>query len=110
MSPEFVGECIALSRHLMGSCPVSNRVLGRLCRASPEGLPLLVKGVSPQTRAMLAAYCLQREHLSSIGLTIAASCEQRDLLYQGGRAVLEIIQKLRVSKPAIRDDPKLSGA
>ena len=94
----------------MGSCPVSNRVLGRLYRASPEGLPLLVKSVTPQTRAMLAAYCLQQEHLSSIGLAIAASCEQRDLLCQGGGAVLDIIQKLRVSKPAIGDDRKQSAA
>src|ERR1017187_3123258 len=90
--------------------PVSGRILGRLYRASPEGLAVLVKTVPPQTRAALAVYCLHREHLSSIGLTIAASCERRYLLSQGGSAVLEIIQKLGAPKPVIGDDSKQSAA
>jgi hypothetical protein len=55
------------SRKIKGPSPVSDRVLGRLYRASPEGLAVLVKTVPPQTRAALAVYCLHREHLSSIG-------------------------------------------
>ena len=46
---------------------------------------------------MLAAYCLQREHLSSIGLAIAGSCEPRDLLHYGSGAVFDIIQNLKVA-------------
>ena len=98
------------SRKIKGPSPVSDRVLGRLYRASPEGLGVLVKTVPPQTRAALAVCCLHREHLSSIGLAIAASCEKRDLLSQGGSAVLDIIQKLRAPKPAIGDDSKQSAA
>jgi hypothetical protein len=89
---------------------VSDSVLGRLYQASPDGVAVLVKTVPPQTRAALAVYCLHREHLSSIGLAIAASCERRDLLSQGGSAVLDIIQTLRAPKSATGDDSKQSAA
>jgi len=94
------------SRLVKGPSPVSNSVLGRLYRASPEGLAVLVKTVPPQTRAALAVYCLHHLPLSSIGLVIAESCERRDLLCQGGSAVLEIIEKLKAPKPAVSDDSK----
>ena len=87
------------SRLVKGSAPVSESVLGRMYRASPEGLAVLVKTVPPQTRAALAVYCLHREPLSSFGLAIAASCERHDLLSQGGSAVLDIIQMLKAPKP-----------
>ena len=98
------------SRKVEAPSPVSDRALGRLYRASPEGLAVLVRTVPPQTRAALAVYCLHREHLSSIGLAIAESCERRDLLCQGGSAVLDIIQKLRSPKPATGDNSKHSAA
>ena len=90
--------------------PVSDSVLGRLYRASPEGLAVLVKTVPPQTRAALAVYCLHREHLSSLGLAIAESCDRRDLLSQGGSTVWCIIQKLKAAKQATGDDSKQSAA
>jgi hypothetical protein len=89
---------------------VSDSVLGRLYQASPEGVAVLVKTVPPQTRAALAVYCLHREHLSSIGLAIAASCERRDLLSQGGSAVLDVIKKLRAPKSATGNDSKQHAA
>jgi hypothetical protein len=98
------------SRKAKWPSPVSDSVLGRLYRASPEGLAVLVKTVPPQTRAQLAVYCLHRESLSSLGLAIAASCERRALLSEGGSAVLEIIQKLGGPRPAIGDDSKQSAA
>jgi len=99
-----------VSRKVKWPSPVSDSVFGRLYRASPEGLAVLVKTVPPQTRAALAVYCLHREHLSSIGLAIAESCERRDLLCQGGSAVLDIIQKLKPPKPVSGDDSKQSAA
>ena len=98
------------NRNVKRSSPVSVRLLGRLYRASPEGLAVLIKTVPPQTRAMLAVYCLHRGHLSSIGLAIAASCERRDLLCQGGSAVLDIIQKLSAPNPMIGGDGTRSAA
>ena len=65
------------SRMVKGPSPVSDSILGRLYRASPEGLAVFVKTVPPQTRAALAVYCLHRENLSSIGLAIAASAKAR---------------------------------
>lgn len=78
--------------------PASDSILGRLYQASPEGLAVLMKTVPSQTRAALAIYCLHRKQLKSIGLTIAASCDRRDLLCQGGSPVLDLIQKLRTSE------------
>jgi hypothetical protein len=90
--------------------PVSDSVLGRLYRASPDGLTVLIKTVPPQTRAALAVYCLHREQLSSLGLAIAASCTRHDLLSQGGSVVLDIIQRLGAPRPAILVDSKQSAA
>jgi hypothetical protein len=68
------------------SCPVSDKVLGELYRSSPHGLAELVATISPDARAMLAIYCYRRAHLCSIGLTIAASCDEDDLICWGGNA------------------------
>jgi hypothetical protein len=91
------------SRELKWSSPVSDSALGRLFRASPEGLAALVKTVPPEARAALAVHCLHNKRLSSLGLTIAESCERRDLLCHGGSAVLDLIQKLRAPKAAFGD-------
>ncbi len=98
------------SRKGKESSLVSDSVLGRLYQASPEGVAVLVKTVPSQTRAALAVYCLRREHLSSIGLAIAASCGRRDLLSQGGSAVLDIIQTLRAPTSETGEDSKRSAA
>ena|ERR1043165_7893129 len=79
--------------------PVPNSLLGRMYRASPEGLALLVQSVAPQTRAALAVYCLRNERLSELGLVIADSCERRDLVCQGGSAVLRLIQERKAPEP-----------
>jgi hypothetical protein len=67
-------------------CPVPEHVLGQLYRASSHGLDQLISTVPAATRAMLALYCYRRAHLQSIGLAIAASCEQFDLEEYGGNA------------------------
>ena len=65
-------------------CPVGDEMLGTLYRASEHGLVQLVESVSPDVRAMLALFCYRRNHLHSLGLAIAATCTQRDLVEQGG--------------------------
>ena len=65
-------------------CPVGDEMLGSLYRASEHGLAQLVESVSPDVRAMLALFCYRRNHLHSMGLAIAATCTQRDLVEQGG--------------------------
>ena len=76
-------------------CPVSDQLLGELYRASPHGLEALIATVGPEAKAMLAIYCYRRAHLSSIGLAIAASCEEDDLATYGGQFGTVLFAKAR---------------
>jgi hypothetical protein len=67
------------------ACPVGDDLLGQLYRANENGLPALVASVSADIRAMLALYCYKRSHLHAMGVAIAGSCEERDLIQLGGR-------------------------
>lgn len=76
-------------------CPVPESLLGELYRASPHGLESLIETVSPEVRAMLAVYCYRRAHLASIGLAVAASCDEYDLTVQGGLPGADLFAKSR---------------
>ena len=76
-------------------CPVPEHLLGQLYRAKAHGLDELVATVPAKTRAMLALYCYRRAHLQSIGLAVAASCEEYDLEEFGGRAGRVLFEKAR---------------
>jgi len=67
-------------------CPVADQTLGDLYRSHREGLATLVQTVSPDVRARLALYCYRRAHLQSLGLAIAASCSEDELVEAGGHA------------------------
>ena len=69
-------------------CPVADRILGEMYRASARGLNELIATVPPTARAMLALYCYRRAHLASIGLAIAATCEEDDLTSLGNAGVM----------------------
>ncbi len=79
-------------------CPVSDSVLGQLYRASPHGLVAIIETVSPEVRAMLAVYCYRRAHLASIGLAIAASCDEDDLAWHGGNLGGDLFTKSRAAE------------
>jgi hypothetical protein len=64
-------------------CPVPDSLLGELYRANPHGLSALVETVPARVRATLAVYCYRRAHLASIGLAIAATCDEDDLVAAG---------------------------
>ncbi|ABD06405.1 conserved hypothetical protein [Rhodopseudomonas palustris HaA2] len=66
-------------------CPVRDDLLGAMYRANENGLPALVESVSSDVRAQLALFCYRRAHLHALALTIAASCDERDLVRHGGR-------------------------
>ena len=83
------------------SCPVPDRLLGELYRASPDKLESLVEGVPAQTRAMLALYCHGRAHLQSIALAVAATCGQKHLEEVGGPAGLALFKKSRAAPPVV---------
>ena len=66
-------------------CPVRDELLGEMYRANENGLPRLVESVSSEVRAMLALFCYRRSHLHALALSIAASCNERELIHLGGR-------------------------
>lgn len=83
------------------SCPVQEDLLGQMYRANENGLSVLVETVSADVRAMLALFCYRRSHLHSLALTIAASCNERDLIQLGGR-VGSTLYALSREKPEAR--------
>src|SRR3954466_1376658 len=85
-------------------CPVRDDLLGAMYRANENGLPQLVESVSADVRAMLALFCYKRSHLHSLALTIAASCNERDLIQLGGR-VGSTLYALSREAPVARTAP-----
>jgi hypothetical protein len=55
----------------------------------------LMAKVSSDKRALLAMYCYRRSHLNEIGLAIAATCDEDELTYSGGRAGADLFSKSR---------------
>jgi hypothetical protein len=65
-------------------CPVRDELLGELCRANDLLVPGFVSTLAPDIRALLALFCYRRSHLHSMGLAIAASCDEDNLVWAGG--------------------------
>ncbi len=65
-------------------CHVRDELLGELCRANDLFIPGFVCGLAPDVRASLALFCYRRTHLHSMGLAIAASCDEDNLVWAGG--------------------------
>jgi hypothetical protein len=85
-------------------CPVTDQMLGELYRAGAHGLSELIAAVSPAARALLAVYCYRRVHLASIGLAIAATCEEDELTSLGGNAGAMLFERSRkVPQPSLTD-------
>jgi hypothetical protein len=83
-------------------CPIEDELFGELYRRSKQGLPLLVATMAPDTRAMLALFCYRRSHLHEMGLAIAVSCDEDDLVWSGGRNGAALFAKSRESRDGAR--------
>ena len=86
-------------------CPVTENILGELYRARPHSLAELIDNILPEVRASLAVYCYRRAHLASIGLAIAASCDEGDLAMQGGNLGANLFTKSRAKETAVTYNP-----
>jgi hypothetical protein len=85
-------------------CPVTDQMLGEMYRASAHGLNELIATVPPTARALLAVFCYRRAHLASIGLAIAATCEEDDLTSLGGNAGAMLFERSRKApQPRLAD-------
>jgi hypothetical protein len=65
------------------TCPVPAAVLNRICRARGIELTHILLELPPLHRARLAAFCLMRARLRSVGKLIAARCDARHLAAAG---------------------------
>ena len=84
------------------ACPVPDELLGELYRATRVGLPVLSAAVPPEIRPTLALFCYRRSHLHEVGLAIAATCDERDLVTLGGVAGAALFARSREThKPSI---------
>lgn len=82
-------------------CPVSLETLGEIYRADEYDFPLLLAELPVATRARLAAFCYRKSHTHQLGLRIARSCEQADLVKFVGElgAVIHGQAHLKVPEP-----------
>lgn len=87
-------------------CPIGDQLLGEIYRASAHGLNQLIATISPGTRALLALYCFRRAHLASIGLAIAATCEEDDLTSLGGNNGVALFERSREAPQSISTNPE----
>jgi hypothetical protein len=90
-------------------CPVTDQMLGELYRAGAHEINELIATVSPTARALLAVYCYRRAHLASIGLAIAATCEEDDLTSLGGNAGAMLFERSRKIPQASPTDTRPSN-
>jgi hypothetical protein len=86
--------------------PVSDELLGDLYRADAKGLAVLVETIPPRLRALLAVYCFRRGHLQRVGLAIASTCTEQDLIDQGGMAGVALCAK---SRELLQTPPRTPG-
>jgi hypothetical protein len=77
------------------SCPVSDRVLAKLFGANEGSLPGLLDSIGPEVKPALAFFCYRRAHLQSVGLAIAACCDESELVSFGGRAGTALFARSR---------------
>jgi hypothetical protein len=90
-------------------CPVTDQMLGEIYRASAHGLNELIATVPPTARALLAMYCYRRAHLTSIGLSIAATCGEDDLTSFGGSAGATLFERSREAPQSCLPDVRANG-
>jgi len=90
-------------------CPIGDQLLGEIYRASAHGLNQLIATISPGTRALLALYCFRRAHLASIGLAIAATCEEDDLTSLGGNNGVALFERSRETPQSISTGSRADG-
>jgi hypothetical protein len=90
------------------TCPVSDELLGELCRANERLIPSFVSAMAPDIKALLALFCYRRSHLHSMGLAIAATCDIDHLVWAGQGVGKFLFASSREVSPAIVSDTKKS--
>jgi hypothetical protein len=87
------------------ACPISDELLGRIYRGGPDAVESAVSNLPETARARLAAFCYARTHLQEIGLSIAATCDERSLTEAAGRAGEALFARSRKRVAAVASSP-----
>jgi hypothetical protein len=87
-------------------CPIPDELLGELHRANDLFIPGFVSTLAPDIRALLALFCYRRSHLHSMGLGIAASCDQDNLVRAGGNVGAFLFASSREVSPQVALSPR----
>jgi len=66
---------------------VPESLVARLYSAGEDNAVSMTAALSPQQRALLAAYCYRRSHMHRLGLAIASTCDQATLMRVLGTGV-----------------------
>jgi hypothetical protein len=77
-----------------------------LHRANDLFIPGFVYGLAPDVRASLALFCYRRAHLHSMGLAIAASCDEDSLVWAGGSVGAFVFACSRQASPREVQSPR----
>lgn len=76
-------------------CPISEHDLATLHGANDASLKELLDAMVPEIKPALALFCYRRAHLETVGLAIAAVCDETDLVSFGGKAGTALFARSR---------------
>jgi hypothetical protein len=80
-------------------CPVPEQTLGRLYSSPNRDLADILGTLPGLQRARLAVFCHARAHLRDMGLAIAATCDEADLVHVAGQLGLVLHTRSRKQVP-----------
>jgi hypothetical protein len=69
---------------LDADCPIPLEDLGELYRSDAATLSALLAKMPEDARGRVALFCYGRSHLRALGLTIAATCNEKRVAYLAG--------------------------
>ncbi|MFE1598493.1 hypothetical protein [Methylobacterium sp. ID0610] len=87
-------------------CPVPLATLGELYRGDGETIDTIVSGIPARTRARLAAYLYGKSHTHEIGLRVAATCAETDLVAAAGLVGTVLFTQSR-ARPVRAAEPRV---
>jgi len=85
-------------------------MLGRLYASSNRDVAAILSGLPGLQRARFALFCYARAHLQELGLAVAATCDDADLIEIGGRlgAVLFNLSREKINR-ITEHNPRFHG-
>src|SRR5215210_2796494 len=84
-------------------CPIPDQFLGELYSAPQRDLAQALNTMPGLQRARLAIFCNKRAHLHNMGLSIAATCSEADLVHEGGAMGEMLFTQSREKTAQIRE-------